>query len=131
MTRGILLDTHVLVAHVTKTQLLGKTSRHLLGQQRPLSYSPLSIAEMRLKEDIKQKSFLSDTVILDLNRAGYRELPLTSEAATGITRFPSLRRHDPFDRLLLAQAAHHTLLFVTADRTLIDLDLPFVHDARQ
>lgn len=129
MSRGILLDTHVLVALVNNRDILGKTSQHLLQRRNQLSYSPLSIAELRLKEEVKKASFLADDVVNALGRAGYRELPLSSEAAMGITRFPALDGHDPFDRLLLAQAAHHDFLFITADQKLVNLGLEFVHDA--
>ena len=129
MTTGILLDTHVLIARVNDKNIFGKTTQHLFRSTHKLFYSSLSIAEMRLKEEVKQKSFLAEDLVDGLAQRGYRQLALTSSAANDITRFPALHHHDPFDRLLLAQAATHNLLFITADRTLTSLDLEFVHDA--
>ena len=129
MTTGILLDTHVLIAHVNDKNIFGKTTQHLLRSTHKLFYSSLSIAEMRLKEEVKRKSFLAEDLVDGLEHLGYKELPLTSTAANDITRFPALHHHDPFDRLLLAQAVTNNLLFITADRTLTSLDLEFVHDA--
>jgi PIN domain nuclease of toxin-antitoxin system len=129
MSRGILLDTHILVALVNDREIFGKTAKHLLRSPERLFYSPLSIAEMRLKEAVKKQSFLADDLVDGLVHLGYRELQLTSRAANDITRFPALHHHDPFDKLLLAQASHHDLLFITADRALTGLDLDFVHDA--
>ena len=129
MTTGVLLDTLVLIARLNDKNVFGKTTQHLLRSTHKLFYSPLSIAEMRLKEEVKKKSFLSDNLVDGLEHLGYKELPLTSTATNDITRFPELHHHDLFDRLLLAQAATHNLLFITADRTLTSLDLEFVHDA--
>ena len=57
-------------------------------------------------------------------------LPLTSAPATAITRFPGLDHHDPFDRLLLAQALDSSLWFETADKAILALGLPEVRDAQ-
>lgn len=55
-----------------------------------------------------------------------------SESATSeISRFPSLDGHDPFDRMIFAQAAATpNTTFYTADRTLLELGLGWVRDAR-
>jgi PIN domain nuclease of toxin-antitoxin system len=128
MTRGVLLDTHVLIAHVNNKDIFGRATKHLLRTPHPF-FSPLSIAEMRLKESVKKQKYLAEDITPGLRQLGYRELPLVSKAAEGITGFPPLHHHDPFDRLLLAQAKHHNLLFITADQILLRLDLEFVHDA--
>ena len=36
--------------------------------------------------------------------AGLTELALTAKHGAAIANFPALRKHDPFDRMLLAQA---------------------------
>nr|WP_285594613.1 PIN domain-containing protein [Actinomycetospora sp. NBRC 106378] len=57
-------------------------------------------------------------------------LPVSAEQAEGVRTLPAaLRRHDPFDRLLVAQARALGLTLLTADRVLLGLDLPFVVDA--
>ncbi len=63
--------------------------------------------------------------------AGNAPLALSAEAADGIRRFPELARHDPFDRMLLAQADVERLTLLTADETLLGLGLPYVLDARE
>ena len=48
-----------------------------------------------------------------------------------VARFPTLVRHDPFDRMIFAQAASRpNTTFFTADKTLIALGLDWVVDAR-
>ena len=53
----------------------------------------------------------------------------TSNAADEILRFGSLAKHDPFDRLILAQASASGAKLVTADRAILALKLDFVLDA--
>ena len=129
MTPDLLLDSHVLLGVLYGNSKYGKNTRRLLASHRQLHFSPLSIAELRLKTSIKGAPYISPFLDTELTDLGLEELPLTSIAANDITRFPGLHHHDPFDRLLLAQAATHNLLFITADRTLTSLDLEFVHDA--
>lgn len=62
---------------------------------------------------------------------GLEPLPLSGEASHALLDFPELQRHDPFDRLLLAQAKTENLSLLTADQTLLALNLPFVQDARK
>lgn len=67
----------------------------------------------------------------DLLRArGLAPLPFTEEHATTMERFPELVGHDPFDRMLLAQAYAERIDFLTADRTLLALDHSWIVDAR-
>jgi len=48
--------------------------------------------------------------------AGYRELPVASEHALAVRDLPPLHR-DPFDRILIAQAAAEGATLLTADPT--------------
>ena len=65
-----------------------------------------------------------------LRELGIQELSLTAARAAGISRFPQLGKHDPSDRLLLAQAVVESIWFETADETLLALGLDAVRDAR-
>lgn len=56
-------------------------------------------------------------------------LSVTAEHAEGIRDYPELTRHDPFDRLLVAQADQAGLRLLTADRLLLELQRDFILDA--
>jgi PIN domain nuclease of toxin-antitoxin system len=60
-------------------------------------------------------------VIVDSNII---ELPLDGNHSEALLQFATLMNHDPFDRLLLAQAYYENLLFVTADDRLLSLQDP-------
>jgi len=63
-------------------------------------------------------------------KAGLKILPYFGEVADTLRLFVKQARHDPFDRMFLAQAKSLKLQFFTADQTILDLKLSFVHDAR-
>jgi PIN domain nuclease of toxin-antitoxin system len=54
---------------------------------------------------------------------------LTNAHADAMRTFPELVRHDPFDRLLVAQAYASDMDFLTADRALLNLGHDFIVDA--
>jgi PIN domain nuclease of toxin-antitoxin system len=56
-------------------------------------------------------------------------LSITAEHAEALGDFPELTRHDPFDRLLVAQASRTGLQLLTADQVLLDLGRDFILDA--
>ena len=129
MTTGLLLDSHVLIGALHGKTPFGKKTVRLLTSQLTKYFSPLSIAELTLKHSLKGAPYLSPQLATDLIDLGFVEVPLTSQSAANITRYPALHHHDPFDRLLLAQAVNHDLLLITSDRRLVRLDLDTIHDA--
>jgi PIN domain nuclease of toxin-antitoxin system len=60
---------------------------------------------------------------------GLVPLSITAEHAEATRDFPELVRHDPFDRLLVAQASRAGLQLLTADQILLGLDRDFIIDA--
>lgn len=127
MTPGVLLDSHILLSVLAGKGTLGAGTHRLLRKPEPIYFSPLSVAELRLKDSVRGTDVVSHTFVDSLLDIGFEELPLVSEAAADIARFPGLHHHDPFDRLLVAQAACHRLTFITADHAIQALGLPFVH----
>ena len=73
------------------------------------------------------------TVPADLSRRltaqGLELLGVTAEHAEAIRDFPELTRHDPFDRLIVAQASRAGLRLLTADHVLLDLRRDFILNA--
>ena len=64
-----------------------------------------------------------------LTTQGLALLSITAEHAEATRDFPELARHDPFDRLLVAQASRAGLRLLTADQTLLGLGRDFITDA--
>jgi PIN domain nuclease of toxin-antitoxin system len=72
-----------------------------------------------------------DDLIEDIMASGVKELSFGISHADAIRDFPALSRHDPFDRMLLAQAKVEKITFLTSDNNLLKLQLSYVIDARR
>jgi PIN domain nuclease of toxin-antitoxin system len=62
---------------------------------------------------------------------GLMPLSITAEHAEAIRNFPQLVRHDPFDRLLVAQASCAGLRLLTTDQILLGVGRDFIVDANR
>lgn len=127
---GILLDTNALLWVLAGHEALGPTARKRLVTSGPVHFSAVSVLEITIKEMLGRLEVPGE-VSGDAQRAGLVELPFRAHHASGLTEFPALARHDPFDRMLLAQAHRDRLLLLTSDRLLLDLDLEWVVDAHE
>jgi PIN domain nuclease of toxin-antitoxin system len=58
-------------------------------------------------------------------------LPMRAEDALEVLSFPSLTRHDPFDRLLLATTRAHGAKLITSDQKMLDLGFDWILDSSQ
>lgn len=79
-------------------------------------FSAASIWEVAIKFGLRKPDF--DVEPLTFRRAlidnGYVEVPITSEHAAAVAGLPAIHK-DPFDRILVAQAATEGLLLLTTD----------------
>ena len=128
----ILLDTNALI------WLLGQTNGKSLGHSAVQSIrdaevvyvSSVSILEIRIKTMLG-KLVSKEDLLDDVAAAGLKNLPFDTSHANAISKFPNLSKHDPFDRMLLAQAQVEGTSFLTSDTILLGLNLPFVVNARK
>lgn len=120
MTR-YLLDTHLIYWWMTNDKQLGKSSQRLIAKA-DVVVSTASLWEMVLK-NAKGKLPLPDGALdAQMEAAGFTIMPILPrdiEAARALR----CDHPDPFDRLLIAQAASHRLTFLTRDAAIIGLKL--------
>lgn len=126
----LLLDTHTLIWLLDQVEggSLGRLAHKHMSEAEVLYASSLSVAEIRIKSMLG-KLVSQPELLDDIAQAGCTDLPFLSTHADALTKFPQLARHDPFDRMLLAQAVSENARFLTADQFLLSLGLPFVLDA--
>lgn len=128
MQDRILLDTHVAVWVAGRPGRLGPKTKKLIQTAQDVSVSSISIAELNMKAMLGGITTPSD-LSQQFESANIQVSEFTSDAADEILRFGSLAKHDPFDRLILAQASATGAKLITADRTLLSLGLDFILDA--
>ena len=126
-----MLDTHVFLWWLRDDRRLGRETRRAIADSAAdVRVSAVSIWEIAVKASIGKLDWrdgASTTLATCIEDSGFAELPVTAVHAAAVR---DLARHhaDPFDRLLLAQAASEGLRVVSADEAMA-LYLPDVLDA--
>lgn len=126
----ILLDTHALLWQLGSQddEKLGVEARRLLTTAEVVYVSSISLVEIHIKAMLG-KLDAPEGMQAHILAAGDEMLSYSATAADTLRGFPELARHDPFDRMLLAQAWAEGLLFMTTDSVLLGLGLNYVVDA--
>ena len=119
----LLLDTHNALWAITGDATLGEDFLDRLRHDADIFLSPVSLWEITLKQAIGRLAGPADLAerVRDM---GFRELPVTHAHAIAAGRLPP-HHHDPFDRMLVAQAATEGLTLVSRDESiaLYDVDI--------
>jgi len=126
----ILLDTNSLLWVLGDSTHLGPIARDALTSAPGVYSSPISVVEITIKTMLGRLS-VPDEYLEAARSSGIKDLPFTDAHAVALAQFPQLNRHDPFDRMLVAQAAAEGLTLLTADTVLLDLLPPLTQDVRR
>ncbi|MCB1538366.1 MAG: type II toxin-antitoxin system VapC family toxin [Rhodospirillales bacterium] len=113
MTQGYLLDTSVFLRFMDAPERLPDAVSAILADPAARVYvSAVSFFEIAVKKAMK-KAQVPDNLPETVAETGLSILPMTPEDAWKTLRLP-YHHTDPYDRLLLAQAATHGLAIVSA-----------------
>lgn len=110
----LLLDTHVFLWCVKDDRRLTSAARAILSDATEIYVSSASIWEAAIKAKLGKLEVSVDALVSAIADSGFLELPVTARHAAATGRLPDVH-HDPFDRLLIAQAITEPLRFLTAD----------------
>ena len=113
----LLLDTHLLLWAASEPERLPREARDLIEQDGvSLMFSAASLWEITIKSGLGRADFRVDASVLrrGLHENGWEELPVTGAHAVAVGRLPDFHK-DPFDRLLVAQAAAEGIVLLTSD----------------
>ena len=117
---GLLVDTQLLLWWASTPEHLRPATRELLASSaHPVLFSVVSLWEVAIKASLKRPEFQVDSGGLraGLLEEGFLELPIEPRHVLAVEFLPWIHR-DPFDRLLVVQAAREGLRLLTTDRTL-------------
>lgn len=114
----ILIDTHILL-WAAADKLPPQAAHYIENMENTLLFSSASLWEIVIKRGLGRTDFMVDPTSLysGLIAAGYQELPVSGKHTLLVTTLPPLHK-DPFDRILLAQAAFEGIPLLTFDETL-------------
>jgi PIN domain nuclease of toxin-antitoxin system len=110
----LLLDTHVFLWAVAGDRALKPATRRLISSAEQVFVSSASIWEVAIKARLGKIEADPDELVAAIADSGFTELPVRAMHAAGVARL-ALHHHDPFDRLLIAQAVAEPLRLLTAD----------------
>jgi PIN domain nuclease of toxin-antitoxin system len=113
----LLLDTHLFLWSITDSRRLARVVRGRITTASEVYVSAASIWEIAIKVGLGKLDADPAEVEAAIDRSGFIELSVTSEHAARVAALP-LHHHDPFDRLLVAQAVSEPLVLLTADQAL-------------
>lgn len=114
----LLIDTQLLLWAAAEAHRVPPTAVDLMeAEENELHFSVVSLWETTIKSGAGRPDFRVDTrrLRLRLQQSGYRELAIEAEHALLV--LPPFHK-DPFDRMLVAQAAVEGLTLLTADSLL-------------
>jgi PIN domain nuclease of toxin-antitoxin system len=124
----LLLDSQALLWLLDDSPRLGPQARKAITSAQGVHVSAATVWELTIKS-MPGKLTVPADLSKRLGGQGLELLSVSAEHAEAIRDFPELTRHDPFDRLLVAQAARAGLRLLTADHVLLDLRREFILDA--
>lgn len=127
---SLLLDSQSVLWVLDDNPRLGPEARDLITTAGAVHASAATVWELTIKSMLGKLKVPTPLAPI-LADQGFLPLPITAEHAEGLRELPELAEHDPFDRLIVAQAQLSGLRLITADRVLLALGLPFITDATQ
>jgi PIN domain nuclease of toxin-antitoxin system len=112
---NFLLDTQILLWwFISPKKIPAKVSKQIANGQRAVWFSAASLWEIEIKRGLG-KLRAPDDILEVAAQSQFSELTITGVHALALRDLP-LIHHDPFDRMLVAQARTEGLTLVTSDR---------------
>ena len=131
---NILIDTHILIWSTSESECLSPQIKQLLNDKNNnIFISVASIWETVIKHSKRSDIFphTGSGLYQEAINAGYGVIPIEAEDALTVDSLKytneGLKEHkDPFDRIMLAQAKHYGLRFLSLDELVHNYNEPCI-----
>lgn len=122
---GFLVDTHALLWWLDAPVKLKQPARDVIANpENRIVVSTASVWEISIKRALGKLEIPND-LEAQLADDAIIVLPVSFAHAAAVAELP-LHPHDPFDRMLIAQAIEERLTLITRDRTFEAYDVPLL-----
>lgn len=122
----VLLDSHALIWWLSSPERLSETARMTIARGEIVVHvSVATIWELAIKMALGRLRLDDGDMTTVIRENGFTELPIVSRHAIHAAALPP-HHHDPFDRLLIAQAQIEGLVLVSADAEMRRYDAMFL-----
>jgi PIN domain nuclease of toxin-antitoxin system len=116
----ILLDTHVFLWWLAESPKLKQEARLAIADATALVHvSAVTVWEITIKAQLDRLDPGTERIDQEITANGFVELPISAYHALVAGKLPP-HHHDPFDRMLIAQAHVENLVVVTHDKIFSD-----------
>ena len=117
-----LLDTHALLWWLADSPSLPDSARERIANpDHDVYVSAVSAWEIAIKRELGKLRAPLELVQV-IHEEGFTELPIRLHHGEQAARLPPIHR-DPFDRMLVAQAATHNMTIITRDESIARYDV--------
>jgi PIN domain nuclease of toxin-antitoxin system len=121
----LLLDTHILLWWLTQDQKLSQTETAIITDSDNLIFVSAATAWEIVVKKMIGKLEAPDDLPAALAANNFLELPITIEHSQKLYQLP-LHHHDPFDRIMVAQAISENLTLMTRDAKIALYDIKII-----
>jgi PIN domain nuclease of toxin-antitoxin system len=122
----LLLDSHVLLWALTAPDRLHSGARSVIADPtNDVRFSAINLWELAIGRAKGRVQFADDEMREGAQAQGFTEVVVTSRHGLAAAALPPIH-HDPFDRMLVAQALLEELVLVTRDRLVHRYPVPLI-----
>ena len=120
----LLLDTHAFLWWRADDRRLPKPAREAIADASVVFVSAATAWEAAIKAALGRLDY-PDTIEAGAEASGFEKLAISFAHAERAAQLPA-HHHDPFDRMLVAQAEIEDLTLVTNDQRIARYDVPLL-----
>ncbi len=122
---NLLIDSHILLWALQEPQKIDEKVRSIMQNSQKRYLSLASLWELSIKYHKGKLDFSTKDLLGAAENLDFTILPILPDHILALEN-TGIKHKDPFDNMLVAQAKVEGLSFITADRDILKLNLPFV-----